>query len=252
MSEPASFTVIPAIDVIGGRVVRLTGGDYAQQTTYADDPVAVARDFEARGYTHLHLVDLDGARAGRIVNLGVLERVCAATGLHVDFGGGVRGTEQLERALGAGARQVMAGSLAVRDPGTVLAWLARFGPEVVILGMDVRGSRVAVDGWQAKSALDWPKFLSDYRRAGVRRVVCTDVSRDGMMSGPALALYAEVLQQEAGLELVASGGIRSLEDVAACAKTGCDAAIVGKALYEGAIDLAEAGAFRWSPDRDLA
>ena len=246
------MTIIPAIDIIAGQCVRLTGGDYARQTTYNADPVAQARAFEAAGLTHLHLVDLDGAKAARVVNLDVLAGITAATGLHVDFGGGVKDTTQLERVLGAGARQVTAGSIAVEDPATVLSWLDAYGPEVILLGMDVLGSRVAVHGWQEKSALDWPKFLSDYRRAGVRRVVCTDVSRDGMMSGPALALYAEVLQQEAGLELVASGGIRSLEDVAACAKTGCDAAIVGKALYEGAIDLAEAGAFRWSPDRDLA
>ena len=227
------MTTIPAIDIIGGRVVRLTGGDYAQQTTYSDDPVATARAFAEAGYTHLHLVDLDGAKAGRIVNLAVLEGITAATDLHVDFGGGVRDTEQLERALAAGARQVTAGSIAVKDPGTVLAWLERFGPEVVILGMDVRGSRVAVHGWEEKSALDWPKFLADYRRAGVRRVICTDVSRDGMLTGPALDLYREILEQEPGIELVASGGIRDRADLAACAELGCAGAIVGKALYEG-------------------
>ena len=236
------MTVIPAIDLIAGQCVRLTGGDYARQTTYNPDAIAQARAFEAAGLTHLHLVDLDGAKDGRVVNLDVLEGIAAATDLHIDFGGGVRDTEQLERVLGAGAHQVTAGSIAVKDPGTVLGWLDAYGPGVILLGMDVRGARVAVHGWQEKSALDWPKFLADYRRAGVRRVVCTDVSRDGMMSGPALDLYAEILQQEAGLELVASGGIRSLDDVRACAKTGCAAAIVGKAIYEGAIDLAEAAA----------
>ena len=236
------MTVIPAIDIIAGQCVRLAGGDYAQQTTYNPDPVAQAKAFEAAGLTHLHLVDLDGAKAGRVVNLEVLEAIAAATDLHIDFGGGVRDTKQLERVLGAGARQVTAGSIAVKDPGTVLGWLDAYGPEVIILGMDVRGARVAVHGWQEKSALDWPKFLANYRRAGVRRVICTDVSRDGMMSGPALELYAEILQQEAGLELVASGGIRSLDDVRACAETGCAAAIVGKAIYEGEIDLAAAAA----------
>ena len=236
------MTVIPAIDIIAGQCVRLTGGDYDRQTTYNADPVAQARLFEDAGLTHLHLVDLDGAKASRVVNLDVLEGIAAATDLHIDFGGGVKSTEQLERVLGAGAKQVTAGSIAVKDPGTVLSWLDAYGPEVIILGMDVLDSRVAVHGWQEKSALDWPKFLADYRRAGVRRVICTDVSRDGMMSGPALELYREILQQEVGLELVASGGIRSLGDIEACAKTGCDAAIVGKAIYEGAIDLGAAAA----------
>lgn len=231
------MTVIPAIDIIAGKCVRLTGGDYAQQTTYNDDPVAQALAFEAAGLTHLHLVDLDGAKTSRVINLDVLQAIAAATSLHIDFGGGVKSTQQLERVLGAGARQVTAGSIAVKEPATVLGWLDTYGPEVIILGMDVLGSRVAVHGWQEKSALDWPQFLADYRRAGVRRVVCTDVSRDGMMSGPALDLYAEILQQEAGLALVASGGIRSVADLEACAKTGCDGAIVGKAIYEGAIKL---------------
>ena len=231
------MTIIPAIDLIDGKCVRLTGGDYARQTTYNDDPVAQARTFEAAGLTHLHLVDLDGARAGRVVNLAVLEAIAAATSLHVDFGGGVRDTEQLERVLGAGARQVTAGSIAVKRPRVVLEWLERFGPEVVILGMDVRGSRVAISGWEEKSALDWPKFLADYRAAGARRVVCTDVARDGMMSGPALGLYREILEQAPGVELVASGGIRSVQDLERCRELGCAGAIVGKAIYEGAVAL---------------
>ncbi len=231
---------IPAIDIIGGKCVRLTGGDYAQQTTYNEDPVAQAKTFETAGFTHLHLVDLDGAKASKVVNLDVLERIATNTSLHIDFGGGVKDTEQLERVLGAGAKQVTAGSIAVKSPATVLAWLERFGPEVIILGMDVLGSRVAVHGWQEKSSLDWPSFLADYRAAGARRVVCTDVSRDGMMSGPALELYGQILEQTPGLELVASGGIRSIADLEACREIGCWGAIVGKALYEGAIDLGAA------------
>lgn len=227
------MTVIPAIDIIGGEVVRLTGGDYAAQTTYSADPLAVARDFEARGYTHLHLVDLDGAKAGRVVNLEVVEAVCGGTGLHVDFGGGVRDDEQLARVLGAGVRQVTAGSLAVKSPATVLRWLDAHGPDVIILGMDVRDARVAVHGWEEKSALDWPKFLADYRAAGIRRVICTDVTRDGMLTGPAIDLYRDILEQAPGIELVASGGIRDQADLDACAELGCAGAIVGKALYEG-------------------
>ena len=229
----AAMITIPAIDIIDGEVVRLTGGDYAQQTTYSSDPVETAREFESRGYTHLHLVDLDGAKASRVVNLDVLERIAAATALHIDFGGGVKDTEQLRRVLDAGAKQVTAGSIAVKAPGTVLGWLDEFGPEVIILGMDVKDARVAVHGWQEKSALDWPKFLDDYHRAGARRVICTDVSRDGMMSGPALELYRDILEQEPDIELVASGGIRDAADLAACQEIGCVAAIVGKALYEG-------------------
>ena len=231
---------IPAIDIIAGKCVRLTGGDYAQQTTYNDDPVAQARAFERAGFTHLHLVDLDGAKASRVVNIEVLENIAKHTSLRIDFGGGVKTSEQLARVLDAGAAQVTAGSIAVKDPATVLRWLDTYGPEVIILGMDVLGARVAVHGWQEKSALDWPKFLADYRSAGARRVICTDVSRDGMMSGPALELYGQILEQAPGVELVASGGIRSIADLEACAKTGCAGAIVGKAIYEGAIDLVTA------------
>ncbi len=227
------MTVIPAIDLIGGACVRLTGGDYARQTTYNSDPVAQAQLFEDQGYTHLHLVDLDGAKAGYVVNLQVLADITRHTGLHVDFGGGVRDSEQLQRVLDAGARQVTAGSIAVSAPATVLDWLDRFGPDTIILGMDVREDWVAVHGWQEKSALAWPSFLADYRRAGVRRVVCTDVSRDGMLSGPALELYRQILEKAPELELVASGGIRGRADLDDCAEVGCAAAIVGKALYEG-------------------
>lgn len=226
------MTVIPAIDLIGGEVVRLTGGDYARKTTYSTDPLQTAQAFEAAGYDHLHLVDLDGAKAGRVVNLDIVRAICTQTALHVDFGGGIRDEEQLKRVLGVGVRQVTAGSIAVKDPGTVLHWLDTYGPEVIILGMDVRDARVAVHGWQEKSALDWPKFLADYRAAGVKRVICTDVSRDGMMSGPAIDLYRDIVEQAPGIELVASGGIRGQGDLDDCAAVGCSAAIVGKALYE--------------------
>jgi len=238
------MTVIPAIDIIDGQVVRLAGGDYAQQTTYSSNPLEVAQQFETDGYTHLHVVDLDGAKASRVVNLPILESICTHTGLHVDFGGGVKSTSELERVLGAGAQQVTAGSIAVKDPGTVLNWLEKFGPEVIILGMDIRGSRIAVHGWQEKSALDWPKFLADYFRAGARRVVCTDVARDGMMSGPAEDLYREILEQQPEVSLVASGGIRSLADLECCVELGCAGAIVGKAIYEGQILAREAVALQ--------
>lgn len=231
------MVVIPAIDMIDGQAVRLTGGDYARQTTYSDDPLAVAQGFAAAGFTHLHLVDLDGARASRVVNLHWLEAIARETDLHVDFGGGVKTTGELERVLGAGAKQVTAGSIAVREPATVLDWLERYGPDVIILGMDLQDGRIATHGWQEKSGLGWQSFLADYVRAGARRFICTDVSRDGMMSGPATELYAEILRAEPGVELVASGGIRSLADLEAVREVGCAAAVVGKALYEGAIDL---------------
>ena len=223
---------IPAIDLLNGQVVRLTAGDYDRSQVYASDPVEVAKMVAARGYRRLHLVDLDGARAGKVINLAALKGIVAATDLVVDFGGGLRDDEQVRRVLEAGAQQFTAGSIAVRQPGLTLKWLERYGPEVVILGMDVRGSRVAIHGWQDSSALDWPKFLADYRRAGVKRVICTDVERDGMMGGPALDLYREILEQAPELELVASGGIRGEQDLDACAELGCHGAIVGKAILE--------------------
>ncbi len=230
------MTVIPAIDMISGKAVRLTGGDYAKQTTYSDDPLAVAKGFERAGFTHLHLVDLDGAKASKVVNLHWLERIASETALHIDFGGGVKTSHELERVLDAGAKQVTAGSIAVKEPATVLRWLEQYGPEVIILGMDLSDGRIATHGWLEKSALGWHSFLADYVRAGARRFICTDVSRDGMMAGPATDLYREILRDRPGIELVASGGIRSVEDLEEVDDAGCAAAIVGKALYEGAID----------------
>ena len=224
---------IPAIDIINAQVVRLSEGDYNRKSVYADNPLEVAQQFESQGFTHLHLVDLDGAKAGKIVNLNILQSICRDTGLIVDFGGGIRTDEDLHKAFDAGAQAITAGSIAVKEPAMVLNWLDTFGAERIILGMDVRDNRVAVSGWQEKSSLDWPKFLADYHRAGIRRVICTDVARDGMLGGPALDLYRQILEQCPDIALTASGGIRSQQDVDACAAIGCSAAIIGKALYEG-------------------
>ena len=220
---------IPAIDIINAQVVRLSEGDYNRKSVYADNPLEVAQ----QGFTHLHLVDLDGAKAGKIVNLNILQSICRDTGLIVDFGGGIRTDEDLHKAFDAGAQAITAGSIAVKEPAMVLNWLDTFGAERIILGMDVRDNRVAVSGWQEKSSLDWPKFLADYHRAGIRRVICTDVARDGMLGGPALDLYRQILEQCPDIALTASGGIRSQQDVDECAAIGCSAAIIGKALYEG-------------------
>lgn len=233
----STFQVIPAIDLLGGQCVRLSGGDYNQVSRYESDPLKQALRFQEAGLRYLHLVDLDGAKAGRVINWQVVERLTAETQLHIDFGGGVRSSEELSRLLALGVKQVTAGSLAVKNPGLVQEWIAEWGPEVVILGADVRQGQIAISGWEEKSELALFPFLENWLAQGIRRVICTDVSRDGKLSGPALDLYAEILSQFPTLELVASGGVAQLSDLQACQHAGLAAAIVGKAYYEGHITL---------------
>jgi phosphoribosylformimino-5-aminoimidazole carboxamide ribotide isomerase len=235
--------IIPAIDLIGGKCVRLTQGDYAQQVTYHDDPLAVAQQFEAAGLRRLHLVDLDGAKQKRVVNHAVLAQIARHTRLLIDFGGGVQTDADLQLVLDSGAAQVTAGSVAVRDPALLDRWLATHGPERIILGADVRNRQIAVGGWQETTALALTDFLADHLRRGIRHVVCTDVAKDGLLQGPALELYQEVLQQFPGLQLIASGGVSSLADLEALRASGLAGAIVGKAIYEGRIGLAELASF---------
>lgn len=225
--------IVPAIDLIDGKCVRLTRGDYASRKVYGEDPLEVARAFEDAGLRYLHLVDLDGARAGRIVNWRVLERLATRTALHIDFGGGVKQDDDLHIAFECGARQVTGGTVAVRHPDRFERWLVRYGAERIILGCDLREGRVAVSGWEEDSSLEWRAFLESWRARGVRYVISTDIARDGMLQGPAIARYRQMCEAFPDFVIIASGGVRSLSDLDALCAAGCAGAIVGKALYEG-------------------
>jgi phosphoribosylformimino-5-aminoimidazole carboxamide ribotide isomerase len=235
--------IIPAIDLIGGQCVRLTEGDFSRQTTYDADPLAVAQRFEQHGLRRLHLVDLDGARAKSPVNLPVLERIARHTNLVIDFGGGLQSDEALRQAFDAGAAQVTAGSIAVREPDTVRQWLQRFGAGRILLGADFRDERIAINAWAEQSERTLQEFVADYLAAGATTFVCTDVSKDGKLQGPALATYRALRQQLPAAQLVASGGVTTLADVEALAEIGMHGCIIGKAIYEGTISLPELARF---------
>ncbi len=229
--------IIPAIDIIGGKCVRLTKGDYAQVKQYADDPMAVAQQFERAGIRRLHLVDLDGAKASHVVNLGVLKTITDNTNLHVDFGGGVKTREDLDKVLNAGAKQVTAGSIAAKDPDLVKSWIEEFGSDKIILGADVLDEKVMVSGWQESSGLDLFEYLEDFIASGIGEVICTDISKDGALQGPSFDLYSKILAQFPQLKLIASGGVTDYNDLVELRKNGLSGAIVGKAFYEGRIKL---------------
>ncbi|GAB2784409.1 phosphoribosylformimino-5-aminoimidazole carboxamide ribotide isomerase [Hymenobacter luteus] len=231
--------IIPAIDLINGQCVRLTEGDFSQQTTYDSDPLAVAQRFEQHGVKRLHLVDLDGARAKQPVNLPVLERIARHTALEIDFGGGLQSEEAVRQAFGAGARQITAGSIAVREPETVAGWLRVFGAECIIVGADFRDNFISINAWAEQSERTLQEFVADYLTAGASTFICTDVSKDGKLQGPALATYQQLREQLPAAQLVASGGVTTLADVEALAAIGMHGAIIGKAIYEGTITLAE-------------
>jgi phosphoribosylformimino-5-aminoimidazole carboxamide ribotide isomerase len=233
------MTIIPAIDLIDGQCVRLTKGDYDTKKVYNTDPLEVAKHFEENGFTRLHLVDLDGAKAGKVINLSVLESICNNTQLQVDFGGGIKTDEDLEKVLNAGAFQVTIGSLAVKDPAKVKEWISKFGADRIILGADVKDRRIAVSGWLETSAIDLFDFIEDYYSCGIRNVLCTDISKDGMLEGPAFELYSELMKRFTDLKLIASGGVSGIEDVRKLKDLGIPAVVIGKAIYEGRISLRE-------------
>ncbi|MEC7753937.1 MAG: 1-(5-phosphoribosyl)-5-[(5-phosphoribosylamino)methylideneamino]imidazole-4-carboxamide isomerase [Bacteroidota bacterium] len=235
--------IIPAIDVISGKAVRLTKGDYNQKKEYSDSPLEVAQRFEQAGITHLHLVDLDGAKAQKPQNLEVLEAISSKTRLRVDFGGGVKSRESLEAVLKAGAQQVTAGSIAAKDPEMVFSWLKHYGAEKVILGADVIDEKIAISGWQEDSGLDLFPFLEQYLAKGVTYCICTDVSKDGMLQGPSIELYKKIIKEFPQLKLIASGGVAELNDLYELREAGLYGAIIGKAYYEGRISLDELAAF---------
>ncbi|MBL0744094.1 1-(5-phosphoribosyl)-5-[(5-phosphoribosylamino)methylideneamino]imidazole-4-carboxamide isomerase [Chryseolinea lacunae] len=231
--------IIPAIDIIDGKCVRLTQGDYAQKKIYHEDPVQVARSFEEAGLTDLHVVDLDGAKAGKVVNWKVVEDIAKNTGLAVDFGGGIKTEEEIDKLLNLGVKQVNLGSVAVKEPLKVISWLKKFGKSKIILSADVKGEFIAISGWQESSPLTLFSLLKDYTRNGIEYVTCTDISTDGMLTGPNIELYKNILMSFPQLNLVASGGVSNLEDLRELKRIGADGAIVGKAIYEGRITLEE-------------
>lgn len=231
--------LIPAIDIINGQCVRLTKGDYEQKTVYSDSPVSVAKAFEELGYKRLHIVDLDGAKSKHIVNHTILAEMAAQTNLTIDFGGGIKTDEDVEKAFQAGAAMVTVGSVAVTNPGLFMRWLNRYGAERIILGADVRHGKVSINGWQEDSSEDLLPFLQKYIDAGVQNVLCTEISKDGTLGGPAIELYQQVMEAYPQLHLIASGGVSSKEDIIALDKAGIPAVVFGKAIYEGKINLQE-------------
>lgn len=229
--------LIPAIDLIDGKCVRLSKGNYASKKVYNENPVEVAKEMEAYGIRRLHVVDLDGAASQHVVNYRTLERIASATGLIIDFGGGVKSDEDLVIAFDNGAQMVTVGSIAVKQPDLFGKWLEQYGPEKMILGADVKGRNIAVSGWKEESRQELLPFLDGYVKKGVVKVLCTDISRDGMLEGPATELYADILQAHPELHLIASGGVSCLDDIRRLEEAGVPAVVFGKALYEGRISL---------------
>lgn len=237
------FQLIPAIDLIGGQCVRLTQGDYAQKKIYHSDPLEVAKAFEGAGIQRLHLVDLDGAKAKKIVNLPVLEKIAKHTNLHIDFGGGVQSDEMIDMAFSAGAKQITAGSIAVKNPALVQSWFLKYGADRIILGADAHHEQIAVAGWQENSHISIFDFLQDYQKVGAKYVISTDVAKDGLLQGPSFELYRKIQLQNPTLEIIASGGVASLEDLYQLKEMKLFGVIVGKAFYEGRISLDELAKF---------
>jgi len=231
--------IIPAIDLIEGKCVRLAQGDFARQKIYNENPLAVAREFENAGLKRLHIVDLDGAKSGKITNLRVLEQIAANTNLTIDFGGGIKIDADIKSVFDAGAQMASVGSIAVKEPGKFFAWLEKYGSEKILLGADVKENRLAINGWQTETNLEIVPFLQDYFARGVRQVFCTDISKDGLLEGSANELYSRILDDLPELKLIASGGVSRIEDVFELEKIGCTGVIIGKAIYEGRIKLEE-------------
>jgi phosphoribosylformimino-5-aminoimidazole carboxamide ribotide isomerase len=232
--------IIVALDIIGGKCVRLTRGDFNSKIIYNEDPLEVAMQVEDNGIRYLHLVDLDGAKNKKIENIKVLENIAGKTNLKIDFGGGIRSLNDLKTILNSGAQQVTAGSIAVTDPLIFLEWLTELGPEKIILGADCLNRKVSTSGWMEESDKDIISFISAYKSEGVKYTICTDIDKDGMLQGPSTALYKDILAV-VDINLIASGGITSLKDIEDLRETGCEGAIIGKAVYEGRLTLNELG-----------
>lgn len=238
--------LIPAIDIIGGKVVRLTEGDYTQQKVYADNPIDMAKRFEDVGIKRLHLVDLDGAKKGEVVNWKVLENISSKTNLKVDFGGGVKNEMDIVRIIDSGACWVTIGSMAVKKPEVVLEWIGSYGAERFFLGADVRDEKVAISGWRETTIIDVHEFIESYANVGLKYIFCTDIRKDGRLEGTALELYKKILSKLTSIKLVASGGVSSIEDLYALQDAGCYGAIIGKAIYEDRISLEDLKKFNYA------
>lgn len=237
--------IIPAIDIIEGKCVRLSKGDYSTKKIYNENPLEVAKEFEAHGIQYLHLVDLDGAKSKHIVNHKVLEKIASGTGLKIDFGGGLKTDEDLRIAFESGANQITGGSIAVKDKEVFLGWMGRFGAEKIILGADALDEKVAVSGWMEESTEALIPFVKAYQEKGIRYVICTDISKDGMLQGPSFELYKKILvetlsgsiDQTKDIHLIASGGISTFDELPKLKEIGCEGVIIGKAIYENRISL---------------
>jgi phosphoribosylformimino-5-aminoimidazole carboxamide ribotide isomerase len=231
--------LIPAIDLIDGKCVRLTQGDYGQKTIYNENPLEVARQIEDAGIKRLHLVDLDGAKQKKIINHKVLETITSKTSLHVDFGGGLQSDEDLMIAFNAGARQITGGSIAVKNSRLFSNWITKFGTEKIILGADCKSAMIAISGWQETTEISVFKLIEDYLQKGIQYCICTDVAKDGLLQGPSFELYQEIMTKFPTLKLIASGGVTSIDDIEKLNAMGIYGAIIGKAFYEGKIKLGE-------------
>ena len=231
--------IIPAIDIIDGKCVRLTQGDYEQKKIYNEHPLEVAMEFEDAGLKRLHLVDLDGAKAGKVKNWKVLETLAGKTGLVIDFGGGIKTAGDVDIVFNSGAALATVGSIAVKDGPLFVSWLEKYGAKRFLLGADVKNEKIAVGGWLETTDISIYDFIRDYMHKGVRQLFCTDVSKDGLLQGPALELYASIVENFCGLHFIASGGVSGMEDVLRLEEIGCKGVIIGKAIYEGRITLGE-------------
>ncbi|WP_040281816.1 1-(5-phosphoribosyl)-5-[(5-phosphoribosylamino)methylideneamino]imidazole-4-carboxamide isomerase [Psychroserpens damuponensis] len=229
--------IIPAIDIIDGKCVRLTKGDYSTKKVYNENPVEVAKEFEASGIQYLHVVDLDGAKAKHIVNYKILEQITSKTNLKIDFGGGLKSDEDLHIAFNSGANQITGGSIAVKDAQRFESWIQNYGGTKIILGADCNNEKIAVSGWQEESDLEVIPFIKSFEQKGVSYVICTDIAKDGMLEGPSFDLYKRILDTSKNIKLIASGGVTSIDDLNKLEDLGCEGAIIGKALYEGHISL---------------
>jgi phosphoribosylformimino-5-aminoimidazole carboxamide ribotide isomerase len=229
--------LIPAIDIINGKCVRLTKGDYSTQKVYNENPLEVAKMFAAHGIKYVHLVDLDGAKASHIVNYKILEKIASQTDLKIDFGGGLKSEDDLHIAFESGASQITGGSIAVKNPEIFKKWLAKYGPKKIILGADAKNEKVAVGGWLEASEEDLIPFIKNYVDEGINYVICTDIAKDGMLQGPSFDLYKKILSQNSDIKLIASGGVSCFEDLPKLADLGCEGTIIGKAIYENKISM---------------
>lgn len=229
--------IIPAIDIIEGKCVRLSKGDYDTKIIYNENPLEVAKSFEAHGIEYLHLVDLDGAKSSKIVNYKILEQIASQTSLKIDFGGGLKSDDDLRIAFESGANQITGGSIAVKNRTIFEKWISEYGSEKIILGADAKDEKIAVSGWLEDSDEDLIPFIQDYQTKGIQYVICTDIAKDGMLQGPSFDLYSKILTEADGVKLIASGGISTFDELPKLAELGCEGTIIGKAIYEGRITL---------------